>query len=157
MEIIEADARHTGLAADSFDLVYARLLLVTIPDPADVVTEIVRLMKPGGWATDEGADATTHVCYPSHPAWDRLVDVFVAAFRQDGADPQIGRRVPELLWQGGLTDVGLEAWADVFPVGHSRRTVRLDILQAMRGKLIERELLTAEELDALDAAARRGP
>src|SRR5580658_1810007 len=35
VEIIQADARRTGLAAGSFDLVHARTLLVTIPEPAE--------------------------------------------------------------------------------------------------------------------------
>src|ERR1700735_1235961 len=43
VEIMAADARHTGLPAASFDLVHARTLLVTIPEPAEVVAEMVRL------------------------------------------------------------------------------------------------------------------
>jgi ubiquinone/menaquinone biosynthesis C-methylase UbiE len=31
VEVVEADARHTGLPPDSFDLVHGRTLLVTIP------------------------------------------------------------------------------------------------------------------------------
>jgi ubiquinone/menaquinone biosynthesis C-methylase UbiE len=41
--IIEGDARRTGLAAPSFDLVHARTLLINIPEPA-AVTGVV------GWA-----------------------------------------------------------------------------------------------------------
>ena len=48
VEIVSADARDTGLASDSFDLVHARTLLVTLPDPAEVVAEMVRLVRPGG-------------------------------------------------------------------------------------------------------------
>ena len=49
VEIVCADARHTGLESDSFDLVHARTLLVTLPEPAEVLTEMVRLARPGGW------------------------------------------------------------------------------------------------------------
>ena len=48
----------------------------------------------------------------------------------------------------------VEARADMYPVGHSRRTVRLDIVQNMRSKIVERELLTERELDELDREAR---
>ena len=154
VEIVEGDARHTELASSSFDLVHARLLLVNIPEPADVVAEMVRLVRPGGWVAGEEADCGHHICYPPHPAWDRISDTFSAAYRQDGADPHLGRRLPELFRQAGLVDVGVEARADVYPVGHARRAIRLDIVQSMRTKIIERELLTERELDELDRAAR---
>ena len=33
VDVVTADARHTGLPPDSFNLVHARTLLVTIPGP----------------------------------------------------------------------------------------------------------------------------
>jgi SAM-dependent methyltransferase len=154
VEVMQGDARHTGLPAASFDLVHARLLLVTIPDPTAVVAEMVRLARPGGWVVSDEADCSTHICYPPNAAWDRLADIFLAAFRLDGADPDLGRRLSGLFRAAGLVDVTIEARADVYPIGHSRRTVRLDILQNMRSKIVERELLAERELDELDRAAR---
>jgi SAM-dependent methyltransferase len=154
VDILEGDARRTGLPTASFDLVHARLLLVTIPDPADVVAEMVRLARPGGWVAGDEADCSSHICYPANAAWERLADTFLDAFRLDGADPDLGRRLAELFRAAGLVDVGVEARADMYPIGHSRRTVRLDIMQNMRSKVLERELLTERELDELDRAAR---
>jgi hypothetical protein len=51
-------------------------------------------------------------------------------------------------------DVGVEAKADIYPVGHSRRTVRLDLMRSMRPKILERGIATEQELDDLDRAAR---
>jgi ubiquinone/menaquinone biosynthesis C-methylase UbiE len=50
-EIMQADARRTGLPGSSLDLVHARTLLVNIPDPGAVVAEMARLAKPGGWVS----------------------------------------------------------------------------------------------------------
>jgi hypothetical protein len=75
-------------------------------------------------------------------------------YRHDGADILIGRRLHQLLGAAGVLDIGVEARADVPPAGHPRRTVILDILQAMRSKVIERELLSSAELDRLDCHAR---
>ena len=47
-EVIEADARRTGLPTASFDLVHARTLLVTIPEPAEVLAEMVLGLGPPG-------------------------------------------------------------------------------------------------------------
>jgi hypothetical protein len=82
------------------------------------------------------------------------MEIFRAAYQQDGADPHLGRRLPELLRQAGLVDVGVEARADVYPAGHSRRTIRLDLVQSMRSKILERELIDERELHELDRAAR---
>jgi len=154
VEIVQADARRTGLTSASFDLVHARLVLVNIPDPAEVVGEMVRLAKPGGWIAGGEADASTSLCYPSHPAWEQLAEIFLVLYRQDGADPALGRRLSELYRDAGLVDVRVEARADVYPAGHSRRTVRLDLVQSMRSKILERELLAERELSELDRMAR---
>src|SRR5260370_30169409 len=47
-ELVEGDARHTGLAAGSFDLAHARTLLINVPKPDGIVAEMVRLVEPRG-------------------------------------------------------------------------------------------------------------
>jgi len=150
VEVVEADARHTGLAADSFDLVHGRTLLVTVPDPAQVLAEMTRLARPGGWVAGLEADCEHSLCYPAHPAWDRLCEIFRTAFSRNGADPFIGRRLPELYRQAGLTSVGAECVAPLHPAGHSRRTIRLDLVRSMRPVIVEQGIATKDELDEID-------
>jgi ubiquinone/menaquinone biosynthesis C-methylase UbiE len=154
VEVIEADARHTGLPPDSFDVVHARTLLVTIPDPAEVLAEMTRLARPGGWVAGLEADAEHSLCYPAHPAWDRLSEVFLTAFRRNGADPLTGRRLPELYRQAGLADVGAECVAPLHPAGDSRRTIRLDLVRSLRPAIVGHGIAGAAELDELDQALR---
>ena len=154
VEIITADARNTGLPSGSFDLVHARTLLVNLPEPAEAAAEMTRLARPGGWVASTEPDTEHALCYPPHPAFDRLRDIFTAAFRRNGADPWIGRRVPELFRQAGLQDVEVEARVQMYPPGNSRRTIRLDLVRSMRPQVLEMGLATAAELDELDAAAR---
>ena len=154
VEVIKADARRTGLAPDSFDVVHSRTLLVTIPDPADVVAEMRRLARPGGWVVGLEADAEHSLCYPANPAWDRLCDIFRAAFSRNGADPFIGRRMPELYREAGLADVDVECLTPVHPAGHSRRTIRLDLVRSMRPVIVEQGIAREAELDELDHALR---
>ena len=138
VEVIAGDARRTGLPSSSFDLVHARTLLINVPDPVVVVAEMARLTRPGGWIAALEPDGGAVLCYPAHPGWDRLVEIFRAANQSDGANPYIGRRLPELFRQAGLSDVGVEAKADIYPAGHSRRTLRLDLVASMCTKIIER-------------------
>jgi SAM-dependent methyltransferase len=154
VEIITGDARGTGLPPGSFDLVHARTLLVNLPEPAEVAAEMMRLARPGGWVASLEPDTEHALCYPPHPAFDRLRDVFTVAFRRNGADPWIGRRVPELFRRAGLDQVEVEARVQMYPHGNSRRTIRLDLVQSMRPQVLEMGLATDTELDELDAAAR---
>jgi ubiquinone/menaquinone biosynthesis C-methylase UbiE len=154
VEVMQADAKHTGLRSGSFDLVHARTLLINIPEPEAVVAEMVRLARPGGWVAGQEPDAGLHLCYPHLPAWDRLNEIFQAAYRRQGADPFIGRRLTELYRNAGLVEVGVDVRAGVFPAGHSRRTIRLELIRSMRTKIMGFGLADQRELDELDRAAR---
>jgi ubiquinone/menaquinone biosynthesis C-methylase UbiE len=154
VQIMTADARRTGLPPGSFDLVHARTLLVNVPDPADVAAEMVRLARPGGRVASIEPDTEHGRCHPPHPAFDRLCDIFTAAFRRNGADPWIGRRVPELFRQAGLDDIQVEARVQMYPPGNSRRTIRADLVRAMQPRVLEMGLASAAELNELDTAAR---
>jgi ubiquinone/menaquinone biosynthesis C-methylase UbiE len=154
VEVIRGDARATGLGSASFDLVHCRTLLVNVPEPAAVVAEMVRLTAPAGWVASFEPDTGFSLYYPAIPAIDRLNDLFDAAFRRNGANPTIGRRLTSLYGEAGLTHVGTEALAPVHPVGDSRRTLRLDLVRSLRPMIIEAGLADDHELDDLDRAVR---
>jgi ubiquinone/menaquinone biosynthesis C-methylase UbiE len=154
VEIMGADARHTSLPSGSFDVVHSRTLLATIPEPATVVAEMVRLVRAGGWVVSLEPDTEYGLCYPAHPAFARLSALFGAAFRRNGADPFIGRRLTELYREAGLLDIGVEARAPIHPPGHTRRTIRLDLVRSMRPMILENGLAEEHELDELDRTAR---
>lgn len=46
--LVEAPAERLPFADDSFDTAVATLVLCTIPDPAAAITEMARVLKPGG-------------------------------------------------------------------------------------------------------------
>jgi SAM-dependent methyltransferase len=143
VEIITADARSTGLPSGSFDLVHARTLLINLSEPAEVAAEMVRLARPGGWVASMEPDTELALCYPPHPAFDRICEIFAVAFSRNGADPAMGRRVPELFRQAGLADVEVEARTQMCPSGNSRRTIRLDLVRSMRPQVVEMGLAEA--------------
>jgi SAM-dependent methyltransferase len=154
VEVVTADARRTGLPSASFDLVHARTLLVNIPGPAEVVAEMVRLAKPGGWVAGQEPDMEHALCYPPIPAWDRLREIFTVSHARLGADRSVGRRLPELFRQAGLEEVELIAHAPAPPAGHSRRTVLPDLVRSLRPVVCELGLSDEQELAELDQAVR---
>jgi SAM-dependent methyltransferase len=154
VEVLAGDARHTGLPAESFDLVHTRTLLVTIPEPAEVVAEMARLARPGGLVASQEADAEFSICHPPLPEWDRLLALFRASFPRAGADLRLGRRLPELFRQAGLTDVGATVYAGSYPAGHSRRTVIPDLVRSLHPVILGLGLAGEPELADVDAAVR---
>jgi ubiquinone/menaquinone biosynthesis C-methylase UbiE len=154
VEVLTGDARRTGLPGGAFDLVHTRTLLVTVPRPAEVVAEMVRLAKPGGWVASQEADAGFSLCYPPLAAWDRLLDLFGKSFGRSGADLLIGRRLPSLLRQAGLQDVEATVHATSYRAGHTRRTVIADLVRGLRPVIVELGLASEAELADLDRAVR---
>jgi SAM-dependent methyltransferase len=151
VKIVAANARHTGLPTGSFDLVHARTLLVNVPEPAEVLTEMMRLAKPGGWVASLEPDVDGALCYP---AYTRMWELFRAAFGRNGADLLIGRRLAELYRQAGLHDIGIEARARVCQPGDSRRTIGPDLVRSIHPVIVSLGLADQEELGALDRAVR---
>ncbi|HEY7430534.1 MAG TPA: hypothetical protein VH641_07365 [Streptosporangiaceae bacterium] len=66
-----------------------------------------------------------------------------------GEAPPPARTVPG----GRLTDIGIEARADVYPAGHSRRTLRVDLARSMAPSLIASGFTTEAELAEVSRAA----
>lgn len=154
VEVLQGDARQTGLPSNSFDVVHARTLLCNVPDPSRVAAEMARLVKPGGFVAALEPDTALTMCYPPLPEWDRLTEIFYEAYRVDGADPFIGRRLAELFREAGLIDGGVDAFAEVYPPGHPRRTIRPDLVRTMRAKIIANGIASEGELDELDRVVR---
>jgi ubiquinone/menaquinone biosynthesis C-methylase UbiE len=154
VEVVDADARATGLPTASFDVVHCRTLLITIPEPAAVVVEMTRLARPGGWVVALEPDTEYSMCYPPNQAFDRIGELFAVAFSRNGADPMLGRKVPELFRHAGLQEVGVDVRPQMFPPGHTRRTIRLDLVRSMRAQIIEMGLADEAELGELDRQAR---
>jgi hypothetical protein len=119
-----------------------------------VVAEMARLAKPGGWVASMEPDTEYAMCYPPHPAFTRICQIFPVVFGRNGADHTIGRRVPELFRQVGLEVAGVEARVQTYAPGNSRRTIRLDLVRSMRAQVLEMGLASGAELDELEASAR---
>jgi ubiquinone/menaquinone biosynthesis C-methylase UbiE len=149
VEVVQGDARSTGFPRESFDLVHARLVLVNVPDPEQIVREMLALVRPGGTVASHEADYSTHRCEPSHPAWERLFSIYQAYSQRNGVDLFVGRRTPSLLRAAGLVDIHIRPLIHVYPSGHSRRSIFLDFIQNVRAQLLADSLVEESELDAL--------
>jgi SAM-dependent methyltransferase len=120
--VLQGDAHATGLPRASFDLTTARLVLVNVPEPEQIVAEMVALVRPGGMVALHEADYVSHLCDAPHPAWSRLMQALETYAQENGIDLFIGRRVPRLLREAGLMEVQTHPIVSLHPPGHAGRS-----------------------------------
>ncbi len=149
VELVQGDAMSTGLPADSFDLAHERLVLIHVPAPQEVVAEMIRVVRPGGWIVVENVDKTAWSCEPAHPAWTALFDALIAAWKAAGPDPFIGRRMPRLLGDAGLIDISFDAHARIWRSHDPYQRLLLTFIGIFRNRIISGGFLTADQLDRL--------
>lgn len=132
VEVLHADARSPGFPEGTFDLATARLVLVNVPQPEQLVAEMVRLVRSGGVVALHEADSTAQRCDPPHPAQTRLLELLNAYGELNGIDRSIGLRVPRMLRDAGLADIRVNPVIHVYPPAHSRRMLLLEFVENVR-------------------------
>lgn len=145
-----ADAFALPFPDETFDLVTCRHLLQAIPDPAPVIAEIRRVLRPGGRAHLIAEDYGMLWAHPtelgSDNFWQKLPPRFAAAV---GCDLHVGRKVFTLLHDLGMADIA----ADYIAVDTLRvdREIFARIWEAWRDgysdSLVEHCGVSREEVD----------
>jgi ubiquinone/menaquinone biosynthesis C-methylase UbiE len=155
VEVLEADATSTGLPRASFDVVHARLVLVNVPEPQRVVEEMIALARPGGVVASHEADWGAFLCDPPSPAWDRLLEVFLAHSRNNGIDLFVGRKTHQMFRAAGLTHVQANPVIHVYPTGNNRRNILCDFLENVKDRILAEKLMTEAEFHGRLTELRR--
>jgi ubiquinone/menaquinone biosynthesis C-methylase UbiE len=149
VKLVRADAGATGLDANSFDLAHERLVLVNLTSPQDVVAEMARVVRPGGWVVLENVDWLTWICEPPHPAWDSLMDALVQTWGTLGLDPFMGRRMPAFLRGAGLVDAAIEVRPHSWRPGEPNQLLLLRFIDIFRDQIVDGGFLDAPGLARL--------
>ncbi|WP_437905655.1 methyltransferase domain-containing protein [Sorangium sp. So ce327] len=155
VEVLEGDARATSLPKESFDLVTARLLLVNVPDPEQIVAEAVSLARPGGVVAFHEVDWAAMICDPPEHAWTTLIELFVRYTKRNGIDLFIGRKLPRLLRDAGLASVRIQPIVHVHPPGDARRPILLEFADNLRERILSQRLIAEQTFSDLREALMR--
>ncbi|MDO0928218.1 methyltransferase domain-containing protein [Streptomyces sp. TG1A-8] len=136
---------------EDFDLVHARLVLVHVPDRERALRSMVKALRPGGRLLVEDADPALQplICPDEHGPEQRLANRLRQGFREllaeRGADLAYGRKLPRLLREAGLHEVGADAY---FPVASPACTaLEAATVRQIRGRLVTAGLATDEDVD----------
>ncbi|MGH7058210.1 MAG: methyltransferase domain-containing protein, partial [Acetobacteraceae bacterium] len=127
VEFRHGDIERGAPVGDGYDLVYARLLLSHLGDPAAALARLATALRPGGVLALEDVDFQGHFCHPASPAFERYLAWYEAAAIMRGADPRIGRRLRDMLLDAGLQDVKLRVVLPTFYEGEGKRMAVLTL------------------------------
>lgn len=155
VEVLHADARSIGLPEGTFDLATARLVLVNVPEPEQIVAEMVRIVRPGGVVALHEADSTTQRCDPPLLAQTRLLQILSTYAEMNGIDRSIGTRVPRMLREAGLVEVRVNPLVHAYPPAHGRRMMVLEFVENARSRILDKNLIGEGELNELTAVLKR--
>lgn len=157
VEFLHADIERDKPPGEGYDLVYARLLLSHLGDPAAALGRLVAAVKPGGVLAVEDVDFAGHFCHPACPAFDCYVAWYQAAATARGADPFLGRRLLDLFSATGLRDINLRVVLPTFHEGDGKQMAVLTlrgIRDAVLGAGLTDEKTFDTTLDELEAYTR---
>ena len=145
-----ADAFDLPFADSSFDLSVCRHMLQAVPDPDKVLTELIRVTRPGGWLHVLSEDYGMLHMTPGSLDPDLFWQLGTVQFAQrTGTDARFGRRTWSVLRALGMEDLRVDyVIVDTLRVS---RAVFADIMVAWRDGYSE--ALAAHS--ALDGAAIR--
>lgn len=150
---LEASAYATGLPSESFDLVHMRLLLCHLVEPAKVLTEAYRLLKPGGALVCQDLHLSSIYCFPASPAYTRMVEFGLAAGRILGVDYNYGLRLPVEAKDSGFNHVEVRLNQPAYLRGEEKRLWEHTFAEVAPA-ITRAGVATKEDLDALFAEMR---
>jgi SAM-dependent methyltransferase len=149
VSLLCADGASLPYAGSAFDIVFCHFVLLWVADPLQVLTEMRRVTRPGGVVLALAEpDYGGRVDYPAELS--QLGRWQAESLRQQGADPEIGRKLAGLFNQAGLRQVetGVLGGEWLNPPTPAEREMEWDVLQAdLAGKIPSQDFSKMKELE----------
>lgn len=154
------DVCALALADESFDLVFARELFQFLPDPAQAVGELHRILRRGQYLCISDMDDQLRITWPpASPALQRLVTAVADVQHERGGDRHVGRKLTSYLRAGDFEISSVvvlpEAQHRVVDPGDPERSLIVAQLHAARSRVVAAGVMDAERFDADLAAVER--
>jgi SAM-dependent methyltransferase len=123
--VVDADVRVGDVHAldlpdDAFDVVHAHQVLQHVADPVAALREMARVTRPGGVVAVRDSDYAAFAWYPRLPGLDRWLELYQAAARANGGEPDAGRHLLAWAHAAGLDDVTATSSTWCFATPESR-------------------------------------
>jgi ubiquinone/menaquinone biosynthesis C-methylase UbiE len=157
IEFSVGDVGALDQADESFDLVFVREVFQFLPDPAQAVDELFRVVRPGKYICISDMDDQMRITWPpASPALERLVAAVADVQHERGGDRHVGRKLTSYLRTGGFEINSVvvlpEAQHRVVDAGDSERSLVVEQLHTARPRVVAAGRMDADSFDA-DLAA----
>lgn len=123
LHLICASGRKLPFPDDSFDMVFCQLVLMWIPALEQAISEARRVLQPGGVLLAFEPDYGGMI---EHPPAIASRELWSAAIRRAGGDPDVGRKLP-----GILAAHGFDVRVDLIPEIHPPSPARFALLRGL--------------------------
>jgi SAM-dependent methyltransferase len=150
LEVQRFDVGREGFPAGSFDLIHARSLLCHVPARDTVLARAVEWLAPGGWLVvgEPYMFAPQMSPYPPLRRFYRAVD---ERWITQGSDMQWARRLPGLMAQAGLRQVGIATRPNCMGLGGVHDAFALASIHQIGEVMVKDGDITQAELDEMVA------
>jgi arsenite methyltransferase len=144
MELTEGDALALPAEDASFDAAVSTQVYEYVADIAGALSEVRRVLRPGGRLLVLDTDWDSIVWRSSD---DARMERVLRAWEEHLAHPRLPRVLPSLLREAGFT-VRMNAVVPVLNVGYERETYSANVLGMIAQFVSGRQGITAEEASA---------
>jgi len=153
---VQADATALPFESNEFDSCRSERLLQHLLDPAQALSEMVRVTKPGGWIVILDTDwGSASIDSPHVDIERRLVRVHVERCHKNGYS---GRQIYRLCRHAGLGDISVEAFT--LPILSYSLACQISQLKNAECEALSAGVVSEDELDiwraALEQADKEG-
>lgn len=100
-----ADVYELPFADATFDVVHAHQLLQHLSDPVRALTEMRRVLRPGGLVALRDSDYACFAWAPADPLLSRWLELYRAVARRNGGEPDAGRFLKRWALDAGFSEV----------------------------------------------------
>ena len=155
-----ANAYSMEWEASSFDVVHAHQVLQHLSDPVGALTEMKRVLRPGGLVAVRDSDYGGFVWSPADRRLTRWMELYHAVCERNGADADAGRHLLRWVRQAGFSEATASSstWTFADPLSRSwwcgiwaERVVG----SSFADQAVAYGLATREELEDISQAWRR--
>ncbi|MDA1189744.1 MAG: class I SAM-dependent methyltransferase [Chloroflexi bacterium] len=155
----QANVYELPFADNTFDAVFTHTLVSHLAEPAKGISEMRRVLKPGGILGIRDLQFSNNIVGPrDHPMIGEGARLFAELMRANGGDPDVGHKLPSIVSTVGFTLLSATSSSDVFALPDDidwfgQWINSFFALAPIAGRMMELGLTTAEHIEEIQDAA----